>query len=261
MLQHFKTLYHYRQLLAMIAWRDIKVKYKQSLMGFMWAILMPLIVLSAGIVVRIVLSRFSGQPFSLSQLLTVATKAAPWAFCVNGIRFATNSLVGNGNLVTKLNFPKEIFPIAAVLSNLFDFLIAACLLTLIFAFSRVGLSNDILWVPVLIVALVLLVTGLGILLSALNLFFRDVKYLVETVLTFAIFFTPVLYDAQMFGRWANLLLLNPIAPVLEGLSSCVVIHQPPAAGPILYSTAISFGIFIFSYWAFKNVEPKFAENI
>ncbi len=103
--------------------------------------------------------------------------------------------------------------------------------------------------------------GLSLILATLNLFFRDVKYLVEVILTFAIFFTPVLYDVDMFGDTGRRLLINPVAPVLEGLSSCIVFHRPPTSGGCSIARRVSVLLLLFAYAMFKKLEPKFAERI
>lgn len=245
----------------MIAWRDIHIKYKQSIMGIMWAIFMPMIVVAAGMLVRYGVSLFSGQPMNFSDFASVSVRAVPWAFFVASVRFSTNSLVGNSNLVTKIYFPKVIFPIAAVFSQLFDFAIASLLLLIVFSIMGLGISVYLLWLPLLLAILMLLVTGIGILLSAANLFFRDVKYLVEVVLTFAIFVTPVFYEVSLFGKWANILLLNPVAPILEGLSAVVVGHRDPQSIWILYSALFSIGISLIGLTFFRRMESLFAERI
>src|SRR4029453_2122444 len=147
------------------------------------------------------------------------------AFFVSSLRFATLSLITNTNLVTKIYFPRELFPIAATLSQLFDFIVASIVLGVVLTAAGLVASAQLLWVPVLIVMLVSLVLALGLLLSALALFFRDVKFIVEVLLTFGIFFTPVFYDVEMFGEWAPILLLNPLAPILEGFAACIGGHQ------------------------------------
>jgi lipopolysaccharide transport system permease protein len=245
----------------MIAWRDIRVKYKQSVMGFMWAIFMPMLIVCAGGLVRYAISILSEKPMALSQLVTVSVKAVPWAFFVGSLRFGTNSLLQNKTLVTKIYFPKEIFPIAAVLSSFFDFGVAGIFLVVILTILGTGGSIYLLWVPVLLLILVALAMGLSIMLSALNLFFRDVRYLVEVILTFAIFFTPVLYEVEMFGRAGRVLLLNPVAPILEAVNSCVVLHRAPELWWVLYSVAISLLFLALAYSKFKDLEPRFAERI
>ena len=256
-----RELVKYRELLFMITWRDIHVKYKQSVMGFLWAIFMPLLVIATGILVRFGMAKFSGNPLDLTQIVTVSVKALPWSFFISSIRFGTNSLTGNSNLVTKIYFPKEIFPLSAVLSQLFDLMIASGALIVFLAVARIGWSVQLAWVLPLLLILIILAMALGIFLSAANLFFRDVKYLVDVVTNFAIFFTPVYYDSRLAGKWESLVLLNPVAPILEGFNSCIVLHQAPRGIWIFYSAMVSvLGLYLAMIF-FKKLESKFAEKI
>jgi lipopolysaccharide transport system permease protein len=261
MISIFRELMKYRELLFMITWRDIHIKYKQSVMGFMWAILMPMLIIAVGVLVRFGIAKFSGQPMEIKQILTVSVKAIPWAFFISSINFATNCLVGNVNLVTKIYFPKEIFPLSSVMSNLFDFMVASGALLVLLSVLRIGVSIYLVWVLPLLLVLILLAMALGIFLSAANLFFRDVKYLVSVITNFAIFFTPVFYDSHLAGKWEWLLMLNPVAPILEGLNSSIVLHTSPNGYWFLYSAFVSALGFYFALKFFKNLEAKFAENI
>jgi len=209
-------LYKYRELLVILAARDVKVRYKQSLMGFLWAILMPLLIVASGVLVRYAYAISSHKALDLADVVTVATKSVPWAFLVSSIRFSCQSMITNQNLVTKIYFPKEIFPIAAVLSQLFDLCIAGSTLAILLIVAKSGFSLQLLWAAPLMLILIVLAIGIGLLVSAGSLFFRDVKYMVEVFVTFAIFFTPVFYDVAMFGQKGRWLLLNPVAPLLEG---------------------------------------------
>jgi ABC-type polysaccharide/polyol phosphate export permease len=245
----------------MMTWRDIQIKYKQSIMGFLWAIFMPAVIVAAGIAIRLAFFHVSAEPLRRTALLAIAVKSLPWAFFVASIRFSSVALISNQNLLTKIYFPRLVFPVAAIASQLFDFLIASAVLAVALAFFGVGASALLLWVPLLIAILVLLALGLGILLSAANLFFRDVKYVVEVILTFAIFFTPVLYEVEMFGHGAHLLFLNPIAPILEGLRACVLLHQAPDPFWTAYSAGVAVLLLVLSCWSFLRLEPLFAESI
>jgi len=256
-----RTAHVLRDLLFVLTWRDIKIKYKQSVMGFLWAVLMPAIIVGAGMLIRVAMSKMSGTQLSPDSLASIAVKALPWAFFISAIRFATNSLTSNANLVTKINCPRIAFPVAAVLSALFDLAIAIVPLTAVLAWCGVVPSYVLLWVPLIVTLLVLLVSGLGIAFSALNLFFRDVKYIVEILLTFAIFFTPVLYDVDMLGEWRFWVLLNPIAPLLESLRSVVVLNVAPDLGWLLYSAVVSLTVSACSWWLFYKLEPAFADSV
>ena len=250
-----------RDLLFVLTSRDIKIKYKQSAMGLLWAVLMPAIIVGAGMLVRVAMSKMSGIPLSPDNLASISVKALPWAFFVSAIRFATNSLTSNSNLVTKINCPRIAFPVSAVLSSLFDVVIATIPLIIVLAWCGITPSFELVWVPVLLFFLVLLVSGLGITLAAANLFFRDIKYIVEVVLTFAIFFTPVIYEVDMLGDWRVWVLLNPVAPLLEGLRTVVVLKTAPDMYWLLYSAIVSILVFAGGWRLFHKLEPAFADSV
>jgi ABC-type polysaccharide/polyol phosphate export permease len=251
----------YKELLFMLTWRDIRIRYKQSLMGFAWAILMPILVVGSGLIVMVAFAAMSGKPINKLDVLSVAVKSVPWAFFVAAVRFATNSLVMNKELVTKIYFPREILPMSAVFANLFDFFVASSVLALILIVSRVGASIYLLWVPALLILLVLLTMSCGILLACANLFFRDVKYLVEVLLTYGVFFTPVFYSASMLGKWGFLLLLNPVGPVLEGLRNTIILHRTPDLPWLAYSATWGLLGFLITWKIFQKAEASFAESI
>jgi homopolymeric O-antigen transport system permease protein len=262
MREQLRELYKYRELLYMITYRDIKVRYKQSIMGFMWAILMPILIVLAGIVVRYAYVLAAHRELQMADIASVAVRSLPWAFLVSSIRFGCNSLIlSNRDLVTKIYFPKEIFPLAAALSSLFDFAVASGALVVFLAVARIGVSLSLLWVPVLLLTLIALASGIGMVVAAGSLFFRDVKYIVEVLLTFGIFFTPVFYDVRMFGDKGKWLLLNPVAPLLEGLSACITRQQPPDLSWFGYSFGFSVVALLGGYVFFKHLEPAFAESI
>jgi len=261
MFEVFQKVIRHRELLYMITMRELKVKYKQSFMGVLWALLMPSVIVLAGIFIKIALASLSNKDVVSEDIADISVRAIPWAFVVSSVRFATNSLISNVNLVTKVYMPREIFPLASVLSQFVDFSIAVLTLGIILTIINIEISWTVFFVPLLLLILILFVVGVGMFLAAASLFFRDVKYLVEVFLTFAIFFTPVFYDVSTFHEWANLLLLNPVAPILEGLSSCVVYHQMPSILWIWYSGLVSISIFVGAFSFFKRVEPFFAESI
>ncbi|MGO8746040.1 MAG: ABC transporter permease [Thermoguttaceae bacterium] len=254
-------IFRYRDLLLMLTWRDIRIKYKQSVLGLLWAILMPAVIVLAGIIVKLAFATISGKQLAAAGIASVAIKAVPWAFFVSSIRFSTTCLTGNANLVSRIRFPKVILPISTILSQFFDFLIASSVLVILLLFIGLPVSAAILWIPVLILIVVMLATGLGIFLSAAGLFFRDVKYIVEVFLTFAVFFTPVFYDVSMFKKWGTLMLLNPVAPILEGLTAAVVDRSTPNLMWIAYSLIVSVVTLLVAGAFFRKVEFAFAECI
>lgn len=261
MRQALRELIRNRELLYMISWREIRIRYKQSVMGLLWAVLMPIIITGAGVVVRIAASRVSGRPITGADIGGIGVKALPWAFFVSALRFGTTSLTANSSLVTKIKFPRLIFPLSSVLTSLFDMAIAVPVLIVLLPLAGVRISPAILWAPVLLVLLVIFTAGLCILFSAANLFFRDIKYLVEVILTFAIFFTPVLYDASVAGKWRSVLMLNPVAPLLEGLNSGIVLGRQPDIPWLAYSALVAVTLFWGGIVFFRRLEPRFAESV
>jgi ABC-type polysaccharide/polyol phosphate export permease len=259
--ESLREILQYRELLYMLTWRDIKARYKQSAMGFLWAILMPVLIVAAGMLLRIAFSLDSKHQADFRLVSSIALKSLPWAFFVGAIKFATNSIVVNANLVTKIYFPRELFPLASVLASLFDAAIASSVTIILLVLGRVGISLQLLWVPLILALIVLFTSGLGMSLSCANLFFRDAKYLVDIVLMFGIFFTPVFYDARMLGKWEPLILLNPLSSLLEALNSVVILHQAPSFTWLAYAACCSIVGLVAAWVMFDHAEPAFAESI
>jgi lipopolysaccharide transport system permease protein len=147
------------------------------------------------------------------------------------------------------------------MASFFDFLVASCALIIFLIAAKVGVSINLLWVPLLLLTMILMAVGIGMIVSAASLFLRDVKFIVEVFLTFGIFFTPVFYDISMLGEKGKWLLLNPISPILEGMSACIVRHQPPDLPSLAYSVSFALAASFGGYVFFKHLEPAFAESI
>jgi ABC-type polysaccharide/polyol phosphate export permease len=270
----------YRDLLVQLTLRDVKIRYKQSVMGFAWAVLMPLLIVLAGIVVRVAMSYLSGSELETDALTGIAVKSLPWAFFVGAVGFANSSLVSNTNMVTKVYFPREVLPLSATLAQAFDTLVAAAALLVVLPFLGVGPSPALLWVAPIAVMLFAQTVAAALVLSCANLFFRDVKYLVQVLITFGIFLTPVFFEPTMFPpEGALALMLNPLSPLLEGLRLAVVeghhLTQPllvdaPGAGEavlawapwyLAYAAVWAVGGLIVAALAFHRLEHLFAEYV
>ncbi|MBF0490297.1 MAG: ABC transporter permease [Candidatus Omnitrophica bacterium] len=261
MFESIKELLKYHDLLYMLTLRDLRVRYKQAAMGFLWAIFMPIIAVCAGILIKKAMAVVAQQPIDTKGILSISVKVLPWTFFVSSIRFAVQSLVGNGTLVTKIYFPRAVLPLSSTLACLFDLAVAGCVLTVLLVIFNVGVSIYLLWLPLLILFLFSFTFGLGLLLSAANLFFRDVKYVVEIILMFGIFFTPVFYDASSFGQWKFIMLLNPIGSILEGIDDIIVNHLAPEPIWLGYAFVSSMVMLLFGLYIFYKNESAFAENI
>ncbi|MBN1869031.1 MAG: ABC transporter permease [Candidatus Omnitrophica bacterium] len=261
MFNAIKEIFQYRDLLMMLTMRDLRVRYKQASMGFLWAIFMPVVAVCAGILIKKAMAVVSQQPLELESIISITVKTLPWTFFISSIRFSVQALVGNSSLVTKIYFPRAVLVLSSILACLFDFAVAMAVVIVLLAIFKVGVSIYLLWAPLLLVLLVLYTFGLGLILSAANLFYRDIKYVVEIILMFGIFFTPVFFSASDFGRWKPLLLVNPIGSILEECDRVVVLHQMPDLFWLSYAVITSLLVLYLGIAVFHKAEPLFAENI
>jgi ABC-type polysaccharide/polyol phosphate export permease len=265
----------YHELLTELTTRDLRIRYKQAVMGVAWAVLTPLVVVLAGWVVRIAFSYLSGAPVARAELAGVALKSVGWSFFVGALGFSTASIPANIALVTKVYFPRELLPVSALLTQMVDTAVGAAALLVLLPFFGVGLTPALLWVPPLVVLLVLVTLAVSLIASCANVFFRDARHLVQLVISFGIFFTPVFFDAAAVGpRGARLLMLNPLAPILEGLRVAVVdghnlaVPLVSASGVTLwspwtlaYATVFAVVGAAASAIVFHRAEFKFAEYV
>jgi ABC-type polysaccharide/polyol phosphate export permease len=265
-----------RSLLFQLTLRDLRVRYKQALMGFAWAILTPLLVVAAGVIVRIALLNMAGSSFELGSATGVIVKGLAWSFVSGAVGFAASVLTLNGGLIGKVYFPRETLPLSVLLACAFDTLIAVAAVALVLPFTGWRPTAAILWAPALAGVLFLLTLAMALLVSCANLFFRDVKYLVQLFVSFGIFFTPVFYEPHLLGaRWIPLQMTNPLAPLLEGLRLAVAdghnLLVPIAHGLdgsilwspyyLYYSVALTAVALVASALIFHRVQYRFAEYI
>ncbi len=266
-----------RELLWQLTVRDLRVRYKQAIMGLGWALLMPLLIVGAGILIKYAASQMAGRDIALASLGGITVKGLAWAFFVGSINFATPSLVASRGLVTKIYFPREVLPLAAVQTQLFDSCIGGVTAVLVLLLmGSIAWSFSLLWIVPLLILLVLLTAGLALFLSCANLFFRDVKYLVQIMVTFGIFFTPVLFEPVNFGpTGAMLMMANPLSPILEGLRLSIVeghnlffpltktVHDVAILewSPLflVYSAAWALLGLLGAWWLFHKLEFVYAE--
>lgn len=216
-------LWEARELLYQFCLRNVRIRYKQAIMGFAWAVLMPVLIVSAGLVIRFATATLSGREIAGNAIATMAVKAIPWSFFSGAMGFAVTSLTNNGSLLTKIHFPREVLPVSTILAQVIDTSIGTVVILLLLPFLGVSLHMSLVWVPLLALMLFLFTCAAGLIFSVANLFFRDVKYLVQVLITYGIFFTPVLFEPVMLGKvGAELVMLNPLAPIVEGFRLAIV---------------------------------------
>jgi lipopolysaccharide transport system permease protein len=208
-------LWRYRELVYFLAWRDVKVRYKQAALGAAWAILQPLLTM---VVFTLFFGKLAGVPsegvpyplFSFGALVL-------WTYFAGVVSLASQSLVANSNLVSKVYFPRVALPTSTALSGLIDFALSLCFLGVLMVYYKVHPGWSLLWAPVFLAGLILFTVGVSLILAALNVRFRDIKYTIPFLIQLGLFVTPVIYPSTLIPkRFQTLVALNPLSGIIEG---------------------------------------------
>jgi ABC-type polysaccharide/polyol phosphate export permease len=250
----------FRELLLSIVRRDLLIRYKQTIMGFGWAIFMPVLntIIFSVIFTRVTRLDTGGIPYPIFAFAGLL----PWNFFATSVRFSTGSLTSNSALVTKVYFPRELFPLSAVLVSLIDFAVAFLVLVAMMIYYRIGVTWTVLFLPIVLVVQIAFTIGIGLILSMANLFYRDVKYLFEVVITVWMFATSVVYPVHLVGgRLARVLMLNPMTPIIDGYRAVLLRGTLPDPGPFAGAAVLSFVVLAVGWVIFHRMEFRFAEEI
>jgi lipopolysaccharide transport system permease protein len=252
-------LWRYRELLYFLTLRDIKLRYKQTLLGAAWAILQPL---CAMLLFTLVFGRLARLPSdNIPYPLFAYAGLVPWTFFANAITNAGNSLVGSTTLVTKVYFPRVIIPAAPVLAGLVDLAIALLLLVPLLFYYQITITWNLLFLPVFICMAALLAFGVGMLLAALNVKYRDVRYALPFLVQLWLFASPVIYPLSLMpAKWKWIFTLNPMTGIIDGVRSSLFARpfDWTAIGAALVVTLVIVG---FAAYFFRRVEDNFADVI
>ena len=249
----------FRELLYQMTLRDLLLRYKQTIMGFGWAIFMPLV---NTVVFSVIFTRVAPLDTQMPYPLFAYAGLLAWNFSASSFRFAVVSLTSNSNLVTKVYFPREIFPFSAVLVSLVDFAVGSVVLIGLMVYYHVVPTAAVAALPLVLIVHVMFTLAISLALAMANLFYRDVKYLFELVLTVWMFLTAVLYPTTLVGgALGRLLQMNPMTPIIEGYRDVLLRGRMPAAGPFI-ATAVASAVFLVVSWViFHRAEFEFAENV
>lgn len=252
-------LIQYRYLLLEITARDLRLRYKQTVMGFGWAVFVPL---SNTAIFAVIFTRMAPLDVGLPYVLFAYTGLLAWQFTASSLRFAVMSLTSNMNLVTKVYFPREIFPFAAVAVTAVDTAVASLVLAALMIYFQVSLSWAVVFLPLVIVTHVAFTTGLALMVAMGNLFYRDVKYLFEIVLSLWMFATSVVYPIHLIGgTLATWLSLNPMTPIIDAYRDVLLLGRPPDLAALGAVSAFAFLFLGMAWLLFHRAEFNFAENI
>jgi lipopolysaccharide transport system permease protein len=258
---NLRELWAYRELAYFFVWRDLKVRYKQTVFGALWAIIQPFMLM---VVFSLFLGRISGiAPASVPYPLFAFAGLVPWTLFSQSLIGSSDSLVGASNLIQKVYFPRLLLPVSAIGSRLLDFVIAMVVLGLMTFYFGILPSATILWVLPLTALAVTTALAVGIWLSAANVRYRDVRQLVPFLVQLWLFASPVAYSAEIVPpKWLWLYQLNPMAGVIEGFRWALLGQtSPPPVGAILVSTGVTAIVLVLGLAYFRRVERTFADVI
>lgn len=250
--------FEYRELLYQMTRRDLILRYKQTVMGFAWAVFMPLI---NTIIFSVIFMRVApvdtGAPYPIFAYLGLLA----WNFSAASFRFSVNSLTSNANLVTKVYFPREIFPVSAVLVSLVDFAVGAAVLVAMLIYYQIPPTSALLALPIILVVHTAFTIAVSLVLAMANLFYRDVKYIFEVVITVWMFATSVVYPVDLIGgRLGVLLMLNPMTPIVDAYRAVILKGQLPSPA-FAAAAAVTVVLVAVALVVFHRAEFQFAENI
>jgi lipopolysaccharide transport system permease protein len=258
---YWRDLWRYRELFLFLAWRDILVRYKQTVIGVAWAVLRPFLTM---FVFTVVFGKIAKLPSNgIPYPILVFSAMLPWQFFANSLAEASNSLVGNTHLISKVYFPRLILPASVVITNFVDFSISLGLLAVIMAFFRFVPDLRLMTLPFFTVLAFLAAIGPGMFLTALNVKFRDFRYIIPFIVQFGLFISPVGFSSDIIPeRWRLLYSLNPMVGVIDGFrwAICRGAFELYLPGFILSLTVLIVFLWL-GIWYFRKTEKSFADVI
>lgn len=246
----------------MWAFREIRVRYKQSLLGAAWAVLQPLALMLMFTFVFSQIARIeTDQPYPIFSY----TAVLPWTLFATSISFGVNSLINNMNLVTKTYFPREVLPLGVIGAALFDFLIASSIFVFLMIYYEVPVTIHFLWIPVFLIIQIFLMLGVILIGSALTVFYRDIRFVVPLGLQLWMYATPIIYPLTLVEesvpQYRTLYALNPMVGIVESYRNVILRGVPPNYTDLGIAAAVSVVLFIVAYIVFKRLEVLFNDLI
>jgi lipopolysaccharide transport system permease protein len=255
-----RELWRHRELLYFLAWRDVKVRYKQTVLGMTWAVIQPLAI---ALTLSLFLGRLAKMPSDgLPYPVFAYAAMVVWQLFSNALIESSNSLLANERLITKVYFPRLIVPMSAVLASLLDFVISLFVLVLFLAYYRMPPTAAMVILPLLVILAVLIALGAGLWLSALNVKYRDVRYTVNFLVQFWFLATPIAYPTSVVPeRWRVWYGLNPMVGVVEGFRWALRGTGPAPVLMLAVSACVAVAIFMSGLYYFRQTEDTFADFI
>ena len=257
---YWRDLWRYRELMYFLAWRDLAVRYKQTAIGVAWALIRPALTMLVFVVFR----RLVGiEPGGVPEPILVLAAVLPWQFFSAALSESSGSLIGNANLISKIYFPRLIIPCAAVITSLVDFLITLGMLAVLMLWYGFAPDWQLGVLPLFVLLTFGLSVGLGLFLAALNVEYRDFRYIVPFIVQFGLFISPIAFTtANVPERWRMLYALNPLVGIIDGFRWSILGGRTPLdLHAVALSVAVTVSFLILGVWYFRRMERSFADVI
>jgi len=258
---YWKDIWIFRELFYILSWRDVKVRYKQTVIGAAWSIVRPLLTM---LIFAVIFGRIAKLPTEGSTPYPILVFAAmlPWQFFSNALTESSNSLIGNANLISKVYFPRLIIPASSVITSLVDLGISFVLLFGLMIFYRQSPTANIVFLPLYILLAFIAAFGIGLYLTALNVKYRDFRYIIPFVVQFGLYISPVGFSSKIVPeKWKMYYSLNPMVCVIDGFRWCIIGQEPLDTTSFLISFSVVIFFMILGVWYFRKTEKSFADNI
>jgi lipopolysaccharide transport system permease protein len=256
---NLREVWDYRELLYFLAWRDIKVRYKETALGAAWALLQPLFLMA---IFTLLFGRVAKVPVTVPYPIFAFCGLLPWQLFAFGLTQSSNSLVGSQNLISKVYFPRLVIPIASILAGLLDFAIAFVLLLGMMVYYRIEPGPGVVFLPVFVLLAVVTSLTVGIWLSAVNVRYRDVQHTLGFLVQFWMLATPVAYPASVVPeRWRWVLVLNPMASVIEGFRWALLGSGDRPGAALVVSVVLVLLLLLAGLYYFRRMEKTFADIV
>ena len=254
----FKELYQYRELLKSNVKKDVRGKYKGSFLGILWSFINPLLQVLVYAIVFPYIMRIQTENY----LIFLICGIIPWTWFTTSVIGGTNCIILNGSLIKKVYFPRAILPISIVTSGMINFLISCVIILIFVLIGGLGLSWHLVFLPLLVLIQYIILLAFVFLLSAINVYIKDIEYIAMFIINMAFYATPVLYSTEMFSGWFLWVFkLNPMAHLINAYRDIFYVHQIPQIGNLLIVLGIGIIALILCYLAFNKLEKRFAEEV
>lgn len=257
---YWKDIWRYRELFYILSWRDIKVRYKQTVIGAAWSVIRPLL---TTIIFTILFSKVARleNPGAAPYALMVFAGMLPWQFFANALSESSGSLISNANLITKVYFPRMIIPASSVITSLVDFAISASIMAIMMIWMRFLPPLQVLFLPLFVAMTFVCAFGFGLYFTALNVKYRDFKYIVPFIVQFGLYITPIGFPSSVIPEeWQLLYSMNPMVGITDAFRWCLL-GDPFKSESFIFSLVISSVSMILSIRYFRTMERNFADNV